>query len=192
MFTKNKVIDKNKIQKAIAEKKSLNYESLKKEWDEFIPPALEYFSKNGTKKEKLDFNYYEYYVHNFNFIIWNHLSLNELEFINDNNLFEFDKNNLLDYKCQVVLDKTITKYKQIIDDLTSSIKRENLGKYFGRFGNVFNMTKQGMILSDILGLNRNDVELTELGFKLKTCIDNLENLRKQTLQPPTEATKKQK
>lgn len=190
MFTTNKVIDKNKVQKAIEEKKLLNYESLKKEWDEFIPSALEYFSKNNAETENFDFNYYEYYVHHFSFIVWNHLSLDELEFIKDNNLFEFDKNKLLDCKCQVVLEETINNYKQTIADLTTSIQRENLGNYFGKFGDVSNMVKQGMKLSDILGLNRDDVELTELGIKLKTCIENLENLRKQTLQSSTETIKK--
>ena len=57
MFVKNKVIDKDEIQRVIASRELITYDSLKKDWDAVLEMSknLELESKNN------EFNFYEMY-----------------------------------------------------------------------------------------------------------------------------------
>ncbi len=113
------------------------------------------------------------------------LTLDELEYINENNLFGFDDNNILDYRCKMSIVKRINFYKQIISDLIDSMQKDNIGSYFQRFGDLFHMSAYGLQIAAILGLNRNGVELTPEGEKLKACIENIRQLHRDELKQKT-------
>ena len=127
------------------------------------------------KQENDEINIYEFYVVSFSTILFG-LTLDELEFINNNNLFELDRNNLLDHRCQLIMDERIKTFKTTINDLSHGVSIENIGNYFQKFGNIHNQAKQGTKLTIILGFDRTNIELTPLGCKLKSCIDNIKNI----------------
>lgn len=56
------------------------------------------------------------------------------------------------------------------------MQRENIGSYFRRFPNLFKMSAQATKIITILGLNRENVELTPEGEKLKICLDNVKKI----------------
>jgi hypothetical protein len=122
-----------------------------------------------------DINIYQFYEIWFSSLLTS-TTLDELEFINANNLFGLDKNNLLDYKCQLMIDERIANFRGTLEDLMRSINEDNIGSYFQKFGDISNQAKQGIMINMILGLDREGVELTPLGSKLKTCIDNIRKL----------------
>ncbi|MBE6146676.1 MAG: hypothetical protein E7171_08685 [Firmicutes bacterium] len=178
MFTKEKVIDKERIKEAIIEKKSMTFEKLEETIVKELLILENELKEEGiidSQKENEEVNIYEYYINYFSTLLFG-LTLDELEFINDNNLFEFDRNNLLDCRCQLILDERIKNFKSTIDDLSHGISIENIGNYFQKFGDIRNQSKQGTKLTIILGLDRKDIELTPLGCKLKSCIDNIKNI----------------
>lgn len=170
MFTQNKVIDKNKVQRIVEGKKVFNIDMIKKMCDA-VDNA---YNQMGIATS--DSDYYEQYFLFFSNILCSTLSLDELEFINDNNLFEFDKNNLLDQRCQAILTQKIKNDRQTLANLNVSMQKENLESYFQNFGDIHDRAIQGLYLYTILGLGRDDVELTELGIKLKFYIDNIKNI----------------
>lgn len=172
MFVKNKVIDKNKIKSVIESRDLITYDSLKKDHDIVSKMCKAIGAKPVKYKE---FNFYDMYELTFGNILIG-LTLDELEYINDNNLFKFDNNNILDYRCKMILNKRINKYKEEIADLTNSIQKESIGSYFQRFGDLSDMSTAGIAIAIILGLNKDGVELTQDGEKLKTCISNINQL----------------
>lgn len=171
MFVINKVIDKNMIKDRVTEKNEMTFEKLEEMMLQEITPMLDSL---GVETEN-DINIYQFYEIWFSSLLTS-TTLDELEFINDNNLFCLDKNNLLDYKCQLIIDERIANFKNTIEDLIRSINEDNIGSYFQKFGDISNQTKQGIMINMILGLDREGVELTPLGSKLKTCIDNIRKL----------------
>lgn len=172
MFVKNKVIDKDEIQRVIASRDLITYDSLKKDWDAVleISKNLELESKNN------EFNFYEMYEIVFGSNLYG-LTLDELEYISENNLFEFDENNILDYRCKMNLERRINYYKQNLSDLTNCLQKGNVGSYFSKYSDLFHMAGGGIEIATFLGLNRNGVELTPDGEKLKSCIENIRQLR---------------
>ncbi len=187
MFVKNKVIDKSKIELAIESRNHFTEEALKKEWEE----TYELSKEMGEAPLDEEFNFYEYYDLCFSVSLM-YLSLDELEFIRDNNLYEFDKNNLLDYRCQMSINRRINDYQQTIIDLTNSMQRENIGSYFQRFPNLFKMSVQATKIITILGLNRENIELTPEGEKLKICLDNIKKLFIESRKQPTTSDSKKR
>lgn len=178
MYTSKKVINREKIKEVVAEKQSMTFESL----EEYIAKeflVMEENLKNEdtdiNKQENKEINIYDVYLENFSILLYG-LTLDELEFINDNNLFNLDKNNLLDYRCQLILNERINNFKQTLNAVEHSTSMDNIGSYFQKFGNIHEQAKQGIKLNIILGLDREDVELTPQGTKLKECIDNIKKL----------------
>lgn len=172
MFIKNVVIDKNKIQSVVNNRTFLTYESLKKEWDEVCALSREMDMEPIPNKE---FNFYEMYDLSFSTSLFD-LSLVELEFIRDNNLFDLDENNIQDLRCKMILDKKINDYKSTLDGLQRFLQNGNLGSYFSNFGDLFHMSAQGLKITKILDLDNDNVELTPEGIKLKECIKNIKKL----------------
>ena len=171
MFVINKVIDKNMIKNRIAEKNEMNFKKL----EEMMVQELSSISDLLGIQTENDINIYQFYEVWFSSLLTS-TTLNELEFINANNLFGLDRNNLLDYKCQLMIDERIASFRNTLEDLIRTINEDNIGSYFQKFGDISNQTKQGIMINMILGLDREGVELTPLGSKLKTCIDNIRKL----------------
>ena len=171
VFVKNKVIDKDEIQRVIASRDLITYDSLKKDWDAVLEMSknLKLESKNN------EFNFYEMYEIVFGSNLYG-LTLDELEYISENNLFEFDENNILDYRCKMNLERRINYYKQNLSDLTNCLQKGNVGSYFSKYSDLFHMAGGGIEIATFLGLNRNGVELTPDGEKLKACIENIRQL----------------
>lgn len=171
MFVKNKVIDKDEIQRVIASRNLITYDSLKKDWNDVLEMSkkLELESKND------EFNFYEMYEIAFDSNLYG-LTLDELEYISENNLFEFDENNILDYRCKMNLEKRINYYKQNLSNLTNCLQNGNVGSYFSKYCDLLHMAGGGIEIATFLGLNRNGVELTPDGEKLKVCIENIRQL----------------
>ena len=175
MFVFGKVIDKEKIASAIAQKKSMTFESLKQTIVTESLTIEDMAECEGFSYEKEEVNINDMYLSNFSRILFD-LTLDELEFIRDNNLFEFDKDSLLDYRCQINLNKRINELRQTLEDIIRCSSIDNIGSYFQRFTSIQEQAKQGSKLETILGLNRDNVILTPMGIKLKTCIENLKNM----------------
>lgn len=171
MFVINKVIDKNMIKNRIAEKNEMNFKKL----EEMMVQELGSISDLLGIQMENDINIYQFYEVWFSSLLTS-TTLDELEFINDNNLFGLDRNNLLDYKCQLMIDERIASFRNTLEDLIRTINEDNIGSYFQKFGDISNQTKQGIMINMILGLDREGVELTPLGSMLKTCIDNIRKL----------------
>lgn len=171
MFVKNKIIDKNRIKRVIESRDLITYDSLKKDWDD----VLEMSKELGIESKNNDFNFYEVYEIAFSSNLYG-LTLDELEYISENNLFEFDENNILDYRCKMSVDRRINYYKQILSDLTNCMQNGNIGSYFNKYRDLFHMSGGGLVIAAFLGLDRNGIELTPEGEKLKACIDNIKNL----------------
>lgn len=104
------------------------------------------------------------------------LTLDELEYIADNNLFSFDENDMFDYRCKMSIERRINYCKQILSDLINCMQKGNLGTYFSKYGDLLHMSGAGLEIERFLGLNRNGVELTPEGEKLKNCIENIRQL----------------
>ena len=172
MFIRNTVIDKNKIQDVVNNRMFLTYESLKKEWDEVCALSREMDMEPIPNKE---FNFYEMYDLSLSTSLFD-LSLVELEFIRENNLFDLDENNIQDLRCKMILDKKINDYKSTLDGLQRFLQNGNLGSYFSNFGDLFHMSAQGLKITKILDLDNDSVELTPEGIKLKECIKNITTL----------------
>lgn len=170
-FVINKVIDKNMIKDRVTEKHEMTFEKL----EEVMVQDLGSISDLIGIQTENDINIYQFYEIWFSSLLTS-TTLDELEFINANNLFGLDKNNLLDYKCQLMIDERIANFRGTLEDLMRSINEDNIGSYFQKFGDISNQAKQGIIINMILGLDREGVELTPLGSKLKTCIDNIRKL----------------
>lgn len=184
MFVKNKVIDKAEIQRVIESKDLITYDSLKKEWDD-----VEEISKElGNGPTNVEFNFYQMYEVAFSCNLYG-LTLDELEYISDNNLFGFDENNILDYRCKMNIERRINYYKQLLSDLTNCMQKGNIGSYFSKYGDLFHMSAGGLEIASFLGLNRNGVELTPEGEKLKVCIDNIRQLHKDEMKQRALASK---
>ena len=170
-FVINKVIDKNMIKDRVTEKHEMTFEKL----EEVMVQDLGSISALIGIQTENDINIYQFYEIWFSSLLTS-TTLDELEFINANNLFGLDKNNLLDYKCQLMIDERIANFRGTLEDLMRSINEDNIGSYFQKFGDISNQAKQGIMINMILGLDREGVELTPLGSKLKTCIDNIRKL----------------
>lgn len=170
-FVINKVIDKNMIKDRVTEKHEMTFEKL----EEVMVQDLGSISDLIGIQTENDSNIYQFYEIWFSSLLTS-TTLDELEFINANNLFGLDKNNLLDYKCQLMIDERIANFRGTLEDLMRSINEDNIGSYFQKFGDISNQAKQGIMINMILGLDREGVELTPLGSKLKTCIDNIRKL----------------
>lgn len=170
-FVINKVIDKNMIKDRVTEKHEMTFEKL----EEVMVQDLGSISDLIGIQTENDINIYQFYEIWFSSLLTS-TTLDELEFINANNLFGLDKNNLLDYKCQLMIDERIANFRGTLEDLMRSINEDNIGSYFQKFGDISNQAKQGIMINMILGLDREGVELTPLGPKLKTCIDNIRKL----------------
>jgi len=170
-FVINKVIDKNMIKDRVTEKHEMTFEKL----EEVMVQDLGSISDLIGIQTENDINIYQFYEIWFSSLLTS-TTLDELEFINANNLFGLDKNNLLDYKCQLMIDERIANFRGTLEDLMRSINEDNIGSYFQKFGDISNQAKQGIMINMILGLDREGVELTPLGSKLKTCIDNIRKL----------------
>ena len=170
-FVINKVIDKNMIKDRVTEKHEMTFEKL----EEVMVQDLGSISDLIGIQTENDINIYQFYEIWFSSLLTS-TTLDELEFINANNLFGLDKNNLLDYKCQLMIDERIANFRGTLEDLMRSINEDNIGSYFQKFGDISNQAKQGIMINMILGLDRECVELTPLGSKLKTCIDNIRKL----------------
>lgn len=170
-FVINKVIDKNMIKDRVTEKHEMTFEKL----EEVMVQDLGFISDLIGIQTENDSNIYQFYEIWFSSLLTS-TTLDELEFINANNLFGLDKNNLLDYKCQLMIDERIANFRGTLEDLMRSINEDNIGSYFQKFGDISNQAKQGIMINMILGLDREGVELTPLGSKLKTCIDNIRKL----------------
>ena len=170
-FVINKVIDKNMIKDRVTEKHEMTFEKL----EEVMVQDLGSISDLIGIQAENDINIYQFYEIWFSSLLTS-TTLDELEFINANNLFGLDKNNLLDYKCQLMIDERIANFRGTLEDLMRSINEDNIGSYFQKFGDISNQAKQGIMINMILGLDREGVELTPLGSKLKTCIDNIRKL----------------
>ena len=106
MFVKNKVIDKAEIQRAIESRDLITYDSLKKEWDDVGKTSIEL----GIEPTNKEFNFYEMYEVAFSCNLYG-LTLDELEYISENNLFGFEENNILDYRCKMSIERRISEYK---------------------------------------------------------------------------------
>ena len=74
VFVKNKVIDKDEIQRVIASRDLITYDSLKKEWD----AALEMSKNLKLESKNNEFNFYEMYEIVFGSNLYG-LTLDELE-----------------------------------------------------------------------------------------------------------------
>ena len=170
-FVINKVIDKNMIKDRVTEKHEMTFEKL----EEVMVQDLGSISDLIGIQTENDINIYQFYEIWFSSLLTS-TTLDELEFINANNLFGLDKNNLLDYKCQLMIHERIANFRGTLEDLMRSINEDNIGSYFQKFGDISNQAKQGIMINMILGLDREGVELTPLGSKLKTCIDNIRKL----------------
>ena len=170
-FVINKVIDKNMIKDRVTEKHEMTFEKL----EEVMVQDLGSISDLIGIQTENDINIYQFYEIWFSSLLTS-TTLDELEFITANNLFGLDKNNLLDYKCQLMIDERIANFRGTLEDLMRSINEDNIGSYFQKFGDISNQAKQGIMINMILGLDREGVELTPLGSKLKTCIDNIRKL----------------
>lgn len=170
-FVINKVIDKNMIKDRVTEKHEMTFEKL----EEMMVQELGSISDLLGIQTENDINVYQFYEVWFSSLLTS-TTLDELEFINANNLFGLDRNNLLDYKCQLMIDERIASFRNTLEDLIRTINEDNIGSYFQKFGDISNQAKQGIMINMILGLDREGVELTPLGSKLKTCIDNIRKL----------------
>ncbi len=184
-FVINKVIDKNMIKDRVTEKHEMTFEKL----EEVMVQDLGSISDLIGIQTENDINIYQFYEIWFSSLLTS-TTLDELEFINANNLFGLDKNNLLDYKCQLMIDERIANFRGTLEDLMRSINEDNIGSYFQKFGDISNQAKQGIMINMILGLDREGVELTPLGSKLKTCIDNIRKLHIDLLKNNTIANSK--
>ena len=184
-FVINKVIDKNMIKDRVTEKHEMTFEKL----EEVMVQDLGSISDLIGIQTENDINIYQFYEIWFSSLLTS-TTLDELEFINANNLFGLDKNNLLDYKCQLMIDERIANFRGTLEDLMRSINEDNIGSYFQKFGDISNQAKQGIMINMILGLDREGVELTPLGSKLKTCIDNIRKLHIDILKNNTIANSK--
>ena len=169
MFTKEKVIDMELVNHQVERKKSYSIEQFKKELIESKEVTVEQINNGEIDIEDLYVNYF------VNFILT--LNLDELEYINVNNLYGFDKNNSLDNKCQKYVESVIAQGKQAVSDIEQNLKGENFEDYFQKFGDLDSKTRQATIISRALGIRRNNIELTPLGEKLKNYINNLYMLK---------------
>lgn len=159
MFTTEKLIDKNKIRDAIIEKQSMTFEKLEEKYAKEFLLFKETFKEENINQhpQNYEFNVYDEYINWFSTLLFG-LTLDELEFINNENLFNLDKNNLLDLRCQEAIDKRIKDFRQTLEDLNHSISIGNVGNYFQKFGDIHDQAMQGIKLKIILGLNRENVE----------------------------------
>ena len=178
MFTEGKVINPEKIKRVVAKKQGMTIESI----EEKVVSKLENIRETLNKEESYvrpqdekEITSYDAYQLCCRMILYG-LTLDELEFINDNNLFGLQRENLLDYRCQLILEKKIEDFRQTLDYLSRSVSPENVGSYFQKFGNIHNQSLQGSKIAVILGLGRGDTKLTPLGEKLKTCIENIRKI----------------
>ena len=172
MFVKNKIIDENKIREAIECRNQITEESLRKEWEDVCELSKEIgTSQIGSEEVK----FFESYDIAFSVSLMC-LSLDEVEFISDNNLLELEENNLLDYCWKMSINRRINDYRQTLIDLNNSMQKENIGSYFQRFPNLWKMNIQASKIIIILGLDRENVELTPNGEKLKMCVDNIKKI----------------
>ena len=169
MFTKEKVIDMELVNHQVERKKSYSIEQFKKELIESKEVTIEQMNNGEIDIEDLYVNYF------VNFILT--LNLDELEYINANNLYEFDKNNSLDNKCQKYVESVIAERRQVIADLEQNLKEESVESYFQKFGDLDAQTRQASNISVALGIRRENIELTPLGEKLKNYINNLYMLK---------------
>ena len=170
LFVNNKVIDKNMIRDRVTEKHEMTFEKLSEVMEKEIL-SLKLLGLEGNN----DINIYDFYLIWFSSLLTS-TTLDELEFINANNLFDLDENSLLDYKCQMAIDERLKNFKQTSDDLTNCLNITNIGEYFQKFGDIQSQARQAIKLTMILGLDRENVELTPLGAKLKICIENIRKL----------------
>ena len=74
------------------------------------------------------------------------------------------------------INRRINDYRQTLIDLNNSMQKENIGSYFKRFPNLWKMNVQASKIITILGLDRENVELTPEGEKLKMCVDNIKKI----------------
>lgn len=184
MFVKNKVIDKDEIQRVIASRYLITYDSLKKDWDD----VLEMSKELGVESKNDEFNFHQMYEIAFSSNLYG-LTLDELEYIVENNLFGFNENNILDYRCKMSIERRINDYKKILSDLTNCIQKGNVGSYFSKYGDLFHMSGGGLQIASFLGFNRNGIELTPEGEKLKACIDNIRQLHYNEIKQRSAAAK---
>ena len=168
MFVRNKVIDKERIKDVILKKKLMTYESVKKEW------RLE-LKERGDVSEVGAFNYCDAYERSFTWSLAD-LTLDELEYLNNHNLFQFKQDNLLDYRCKKVLVERIKTYKDMIDEITNFMQSGKPGSYFQKFGNLLQMSYYGLTLVGIMGLERENAILTPDGKELLACVYGIERL----------------
>ena len=161
MFTTGKVIDIDRIEESISAKNTLTIDMLKSTLS------------NGMFAEEE--NIYDVYLSTFSTLFCD-FTLDELEYIDNNNLCNFDRNNLLDYKCQKIISNRINEYRKTINDLVGSINSDGIGAYFQRFGSLLGQAKKALDINMMLGLDRPGVILTPYGIKLKHCIDNLQRM----------------
>ena len=180
MFVEGKVIDPEKVQAAVSRKQGVNFNIIE---DDIIPKLIDIRETTrkrdgiSTPSQDKDINVYDTYQFCFRINLYG-LTLDELEYIYEHNLFDLQKDNLLDYRCQLILEKKIEDFRQTLDYLNRSVMMDNVGSYFQKFGSIYNQCLQGAKLEVILGLNREDTPLTPLGEKLKTCIENIRTICK--------------
>ena len=111
-FVINKVIDKNMIKDRVTEKHEMTFEKL----EEVMVQDLGSISDLIGIQTENDINIYQFYEIWFSSLLTS-TTLDELEFINANNLFGLDRNNLLDYKCQLMIDERIANFRNTLEDL---------------------------------------------------------------------------
>ncbi len=163
MFIKNKVVDIEKIKKVLnIINQYLTYESLKKDFESV---------KNNTSE--FDFN--RVYEITFRYFLGK-LSLAELEYIRDNNMFNFNSNSIFDFRRKKVLDEKILEYNSILKEVYELMQKDRLGNYFESSGGLLFMFDKSLVLETILDLDNDKVVLTSDGLRLKSCINNIKNL----------------
>ncbi len=168
IFTKKEVIDSSNVQAAVEFRREITYEYLRCSWRDKI--SLDPESDD-------DFDFFEVYEMNMK-ACFSTLSLDELEYIRNYDLFSFDKNDILDILSQKVLDSYIQKCQETVVALTKYSKAGIIGAYFDNFAGLKQMDFEGAIIMDMLGLNREGTELTKEGEMLKQFIINIHKLYK--------------
>ncbi len=172
MFTKEKGFDEKRIQELVSLKKVKSFEKMKESLTkDFLIRKSDVFYET-VEMDKA--NILDMYLTSFRDSLIG-FSLDELEYIQTNHLFDFNKQNLVDYRCQKILDEIIENFKKTIEDLNEYIETERIESYFQKFGDLHNQVQQAMKIEMILGLDRQDVVLTLLGRKLKSYIRKILN-----------------
>ncbi len=176
VFVRNTVIDKNKIKSVVEARKNFTEEALREDWD-IVHETFK--DDNLTLGDKEDFNYVDMYLICFNSNL-SGLSLDDLEYIKKYNLFAFDPNSMLDYKCKVLLAKKIEEYQKKINELSKFMYQGKPENYFlqglkenseAPIADIFRIQSNFKIIYCILGLEKENVELTPLGEELKAYMD---------------------